>query len=191
MRYFRFTLTGLTATALLLGCGESTTPVQTSRPAVPDPSFTVAVGLTSTPVARGNAGVFDVNSNVNGYNVQVKATSNTDIAVSTLAIVPGGNSGWHSHLGPVIVVVKTGAITFYRSAGPGTCSHITYHAGAAFVETGGEVVSCGKHWKYRRDGGRHLLRSGGRVRAYRSTCTRGALPSLIRPTFCCILLWRL
>ncbi len=139
MRYFQCTLAGLTATALLLGCGESTTPVQTSRPPVADPSFTVAVGFTTTLVARGNAGIFDVSSQVNGYNVQIKGTSNTDIQVSNLVVVPGGTSGWHYHPGPVLVVVKTGAITFYRADGHGACSRTVYQAGTAFIETGGEL----------------------------------------------------
>lgn len=139
MRYFRFRWTGLVAAALLLGCGDSTTPLQASRPAVADPRFTVAVGFASTLVARGNAGVFDVNSQANGYNAQVKATSNTDIAVANIVVVPDGTSGWHSHPGPVLVVVKTGAVTFYRAGSHGTCSHVTYHAGAAFIEPGGEV----------------------------------------------------
>ena len=62
----------------------------------------------------------------------------------------GGTSGWHSHPGPVLVVVKTGTITFYRAGkhsgldgddenrdnganGP-TCSRTVYAAGSAFVE---------------------------------------------------------
>ncbi len=140
MRYSRFTLTGLTATALLLGCGESTTPVQTSGPAVAGPRSTVGVGFTATSIARGNVGVVDVISQVNGYDVQIKTTSSTDVAVSTLVAVPGGTSGWHSHLGPVIVVVKTGELTLYRAGHHGICSRTVYPAGSGFVETGGEVV---------------------------------------------------
>ena len=138
MRCFQFTLMGLSATALLVGCGDSTSPRQSSQPPVAGPSSTLAVGFTSTLVARGNAGIFDVNSQVNGYNAQVKATSNTDIAVSNIVVVPGGTSGWHYHPGPVLVVVKTGAVTFFRAGAHG-CTHTIYHAGSAFIEGGGEV----------------------------------------------------
>lgn len=140
MRYFRFTCTGLTATALLLGCGESTTPVQTSRPPVADPSFTAAVGFTGTTVARGNAGIVDVNSQADGYNVQIKATGNTDLTVSNVVVVPGGTSGWHSHPGPVLIIVKTGTLKFYRPIpGHSGCSFTVYNAGSAYVEEGGDV----------------------------------------------------
>ncbi len=139
MRYFRFTRMGLTATALLLGCGESTTPLQTSRPAVGDPRSTVADGFTGTTVARGNAGVIDVNSQANEYNVRIEATSDTDIAVADVVVVPGGTSGWHSHPGPVLIVVKTGELTFYQADGHGGCSATVYQAGGAYIEAGGDV----------------------------------------------------
>jgi len=136
---FRITLTGLTASALLLGCGESTTPLQTTRPPVDGPRSTAAVGFTGTTVARGNAGVFDVLSEANGYKVRIRTASDTDIAVSNIVQVPGGSSGWHSHPGLALVVVKTGTLTFYRADGHGQCSVTVYPAGSAFVEGAGEV----------------------------------------------------
>jgi hypothetical protein len=83
--------------------------------------------------------------------VDINAKGNTDIAVSTVVVGVGGSSGWHSHPGPVLVIVKTGAITFYRAGGHGaqgeddeqaaaqtghsaTCTRTVYPAGSAFVE---------------------------------------------------------
>ena len=150
-RSFQFTLTGLTATAVFLACEESTS--LHSGPAVAGPSFTMASGFTTTPVARGNAGALHVNSKANGYGVQIKARDNTDIAVADIVVVPGGTSGWHSHPGPVLVVVKTGAITFYSVRAHGDdenenghhrddpdCSRTVHPAGTAFIEAGGHVV---------------------------------------------------
>ena len=139
MRYFRITLTGLTAPALLLGCGESTTPLETTRPPVDGPRSTAAVGFTATTLARGNAGIFDVFSQADGYNARLRSTSNTDVVVSNVVVVPGGTSGWHSHPGPVIIVVKTGALTFYTPDHHGNCSAVVYQAGGAYFEKGGEV----------------------------------------------------
>lgn len=140
MRYFRFTRAGLIATALLLGCGDSTTPLQSSRPSDADPKSTVAAGFTGTTVARGNAGVVDVNSQAAGYNVQIKATSNTDLTVANVVVVPGGTSGWHSHPGPVLIIVKTGTLKFYRPIpGHSGCSSEVYNAGSAYIEEGGDV----------------------------------------------------
>ena len=147
-RYFQFTLTGLTAAALFIACEQSTTRQQ-SGPSITDPSFTVASGFVSTTVARGTAEAFHIRS-TDGFDVEIKTKENTDIAVSNVVVAPGGSSGWHSHPGPVLVVVKTGTITFYRAGkhsgldgddanrdnaahGP-TCSRTVYPTGSAFVE---------------------------------------------------------
>jgi len=147
-RYFQFTLTGLTASALFIACEQSTTRQQ-SGPSITAPSFTVASGFVSTPVARGNAGAFHIRS-TDGFDVEIKAKESTDIAVSNVVVSAGGSSGWHSHPGPVLVIVKTGAITFYRAGKHGgqngddengnngtnalTCSRTVYPTGSAFVE---------------------------------------------------------
>jgi len=139
MRCFRITLTGLTATALLLGCGESTNPLETTRPPVDGPRSTAAVGFTSTTLARGNAGIFDVFSEADGYKARLRSTSNSDVLVSNVVVVPGGTSGWHSHPGPVVIIVKTGALTFYHDNGHGGCTTRVYQAGGVYFEKGGEI----------------------------------------------------
>jgi quercetin dioxygenase-like cupin family protein len=48
---------------------------------------------------------------------------------------PGGHTGWHSHPGPVVVLIKAGTLTFYSSEDP-TCAPRTYSAGQAFVDSG-------------------------------------------------------
>jgi len=147
-RYIQFTLTGLTAAALFVAC-EQSTPRQQAGPSITEPSFTAAVGFVSTPVARGSSEAFHIRS-TDGFDVEIKTKDSTDIAVSNVVVAPGGSSGWHSHPGPVLVVVKTGAITFYRfgkhsgldgddenrdnGAHGSDCSRTVYPAGSAFVE---------------------------------------------------------
>jgi len=147
-RYLQLTLTGLTAAALFAACEDSTTR-QPPRPSITDPSFTAASGFVSTAVARGSAEAFHIRS-TDGFDVEIKTKDSTDIAVSNVVVSPGGSSGWHSHPGPVLVVVKTGTITFYRAGKHGgqngddengnngtnapTCSRTVYPAGSAFVE---------------------------------------------------------
>jgi hypothetical protein len=147
-RYRQLTLTGLTAAALFAACEDSTTR-QPARPSITDPSFTAASGFASTAVARGTAQAFHIRS-TDGFDVEIKTKDNTDIAVSNVVVSPGGTSGWHSHPGPVLVVVKTGTITFYRAGKHGgqngddengnngknapLCSRTDYPAGSAFVE---------------------------------------------------------
>ena len=146
-RYLQLTLTGLTAAALAAACENPTT--KPSGPSITDPTFTVASGFASTPVARGSSEAFHIRS-TDGFDVEIKTKDSTDIAVSNVVVAPGGTSGWHTHPGPVFVVVKTGTITFYRAGkhsgldgdeenpnnaahGP-TCSRTVYPAGSAFVE---------------------------------------------------------
>ena len=146
-RYLQLTLTGLTAAALVAACENPTT--KPSGPSITDPTFTAASGFASTPVARGSSEAFHIRS-TDGFDVEIKTKDSTDIAMSNVVVAPGGTSGWHTHPGPVFVVVKTGTITFYRAGkhsgldgdeenpnnaahGP-TCSRTVYPAGSAFVE---------------------------------------------------------
>jgi hypothetical protein len=116
-----------------LACRDATTPR-----GITEPSFTLADGFVGTPVGRGNVGTFHIKSKADGYDVELKSHDNTDIAVTNIAVTPGGHSGWHYHPGPVLVVVKTGAITFYHGDDP-TCSGTRHPAGTSFIEKGGDV----------------------------------------------------
>lgn len=132
------------AALVLAACADRPTePNATSSsgngaPGITEPSFTAAVGFASILNGRGNLGTFHVKSKVNGYDVQLRSKDNTDIAVVDIVVVPGGHSGWHYHPGPVLVVVKTGAITFYHGNDP-TCTGTRHPAGTAFVEQDGDV----------------------------------------------------
>ena len=137
-----------------LACRETTTPQ--AKAVNIDPSSTVGVGFTSTPIGRGNLGTFNLRCKADGndgqveshdnthgdkpdgYCAQLKSKDNTDIAVANVTITPGGHSGWHSHPGPVIVVVKTGTVTFYHGNDP-TCTGTVHPAGTVFIEEGGDV----------------------------------------------------
>jgi quercetin dioxygenase-like cupin family protein len=77
-------------------------------------------------LAQGSSPVKTPNMHVNGAN---------DVLQSLLVFQPGAETGWHIHPGPVVVVVKSGAITETHANG---C--ITVHpAGSVFFETAGEV----------------------------------------------------
>jgi quercetin dioxygenase-like cupin family protein len=62
----------------------------------------------------------------------------TDVVMAQITVDPGGSSGWHSHPGGAIIVVKQGTPTLYRSLGS-QCQRTTYSAGDAFIERPGEV----------------------------------------------------
>jgi quercetin dioxygenase-like cupin family protein len=60
------------------------------------------------------------------------------VAVAQITVNPGGSSGWHSHPGGAIVVVREGSLTVYQSVGS-NCETTTYTAGQAFIERPDEV----------------------------------------------------
>ena len=130
------------AALVLVACGdrptESNTPSSIGNGPPTEPSYTTAVGFVGTTVGRGNAGTFHVQSKAAGYDVELKSHDNTDIAVVNIVVTPGGHSGWHYHPGPVLVVVKTGAITFYHGNDP-TCTGTRHPAGSVFIEEDGAV----------------------------------------------------
>jgi len=63
----------------------------------------------------------------------------TDVYVVHNTVAPGGNSGWHTHPGPSVVVIKTGTATVYDSDGA-SCTATVYQAGTGFVDAGGGHV---------------------------------------------------
>jgi quercetin dioxygenase-like cupin family protein len=85
-------------------------------------------GLTNVPLARGT------NSSAGTIPLQF----GSDIAMAQITVEPGGSSGWHSHPGGAIVVVKQGSLTVYGSVGS-QCEPTEYSAGQAFIERPGEV----------------------------------------------------
>jgi len=62
----------------------------------------------------------------------------TDVVMAQITVDPGGSSGWHSHPGGAIIVVKQGTPTVYRAIGS-QCRSTTYGVGDAFIERPGEV----------------------------------------------------
>ena len=55
----------------------------------------------------------------------------SDVVVQHVTIQPGGRTGWHTHAGKVLAVVKAGIPTRYTA----DCKTVTYTAGQAFIET--------------------------------------------------------
>ncbi len=60
-------------------------------------------------------------------------TREAGIEIDRLSIRPGGHSGWHTHSGPLILVVKQGTLTNYV-AGPRGCTRSAIRAGKPFLE---------------------------------------------------------
>lgn len=67
-----------------------------------------------------------------------------DTVMQQISIGPDGHTGWHSHHGPAVVLVKSGTMTLYSAEDP-TCSGRTYTAGQAFVDSGQGHVHIGRN----------------------------------------------
>jgi quercetin dioxygenase-like cupin family protein len=103
------------------------------------PAVALALGLIALGAASGQTNGLQIIGLAQGFspenNVVLHAKGPSDVLQSLLVFQPGGDTGWHTHPGPVVVVVKTGALTEYHSNG---C--VTVHpAGSVFFETQGEV----------------------------------------------------
>jgi hypothetical protein len=60
----------------------------------------------------------------------------SNVYVVDTVFSPGDSTGWHSHPGPSLVILKTGTVTNYEAVGS-TCTSHSYTAGQGFVDAGG------------------------------------------------------
>ena len=74
-------------------------------------------------------------------HVKIHAKGPSDVLQTRLVVQPGADTGYHTHAGPVIAVVKSGVLTQYHENG---C--ITQHpAGSVFFEEEGGVHKVVNH----------------------------------------------
>jgi quercetin dioxygenase-like cupin family protein len=104
-------------------------------------------GVTSTIFAVGQFDEIQAKTLSSSWQARIRTKGESDVHVLENRIVPGGSFGWHSHPGPSLVVVKTGALTLYHGDDPQCTPHVV-EAGSGFVDNGGDV---------------HLVRNEGTV----------------------------
>jgi cupin domain len=97
---------------------------------------TPGMGTISTLIGRATFGeeVKVKRMSPDGWKVKVDSDP-LDIAVQRIVFQPGGQSGWHSHPGPVFISVVEGTMTFYESDDP-DCTPVVRHAGQGFLDVG-------------------------------------------------------
>jgi quercetin dioxygenase-like cupin family protein len=99
---------------------------------------TPGTGVTSTTFAVGTFDQIHAKTLSSDWQARIDTKGATDVHILENRIIPGGTFGWHSHPGPSIVVVKSGALTLYRGDDP-TCTPHVVPAGSGFVDDGGDV----------------------------------------------------
>src|SRR5690348_3500045 len=102
-------------------------------------AFTAVLSVLGPAAALAQPTGLDIIPLAQGFSTQhqihIQAKGPNDVLQAKLVFQPGGDTGWHTHPGPVIVVVKSGALTEIHRNG---C--VTVHpAGSVFFETAGEV----------------------------------------------------
>jgi quercetin dioxygenase-like cupin family protein len=116
---------------------------------------TPSAGVTSTQIAVGHFDDIDATTltdidpgtPTDKWQARIRTKGSSDLYVLENRIVPGGSFGWHSHPGPSLVIVKSGALTLYLGA-DASCSPHVVTAGNGFVDNGGDI---------------HLVRNEGSV----------------------------
>jgi quercetin dioxygenase-like cupin family protein len=108
-------------------------------------SATPASQFNSETLARSSFEEIEVNTRrEHGHEdedskVKIKVEEPSDVYVVRNTVPPGGFSGWHTHPGPSVVLVKSGTATVYNGDDP-NCTPVTYAAGTGFVDEGGGHV---------------------------------------------------
>jgi hypothetical protein len=117
---------------------------------------TPGVGVLSAPIlARGTLEADDGHhrhhKGKRHSTVRIDLHKPSDAIVQRVTIAPGGTTGWHSHPGPAIVIVKSGSFTLY-DGDDRRCRGTTYsvdpatpEAGKVFVDEGRGHVHIGRN----------------------------------------------
>jgi quercetin dioxygenase-like cupin family protein len=91
-----------------------------------------------TILARGAfADATDVQfrTQIAGKHRVMNVHDSAEVIVQNVTIDPGATTGWHSHHGPVVVVVAAGTMTLYQGDDPSCTPHV-YPAGSTFIDPG-------------------------------------------------------
>lgn len=111
-------------------------------------SLTVAMTLVGSGIALGTAGSGVAGSVVargtSEDKVKTRGNQPYDVVVQSITIAPGGHTGWHTHPGIAIAVVKSGTLTIYH-ADDETCTAHDVSAGRVYIDHGYGHVHIGRN----------------------------------------------
>jgi quercetin dioxygenase-like cupin family protein len=118
-----------------LVCGLAAVIFGTGRAVLATPSS----GFSSVTNTGSAVPEFTLKTLSDLHQVRISTKGPSDVHVTTNVVVPGGTSGWHTHPGPSVVVVKSGTATVYDGDDP-SCTPQVYEAGSVFLDHGGGHV---------------------------------------------------
>lgn len=91
-------------------------------------------GVSPTLLARGTYDAFKVKAD-GPIEFEAEAKPAIDLVVRRHDYQVGGQTGWHTHPGPVFITVKEGTLTYYEYDDPSCTPHVV-SAGQGFVDNG-------------------------------------------------------
>ena len=131
-----------TGTILAIGLAVVAAPLILPARATPPSGVSV---MPLAPVAQ--FGEIKEKAKFGDWKAEIETKEVSDLHVVEVTIQPGGTLGWHSHLGPSFVIIKSGSATFYQADDP-ICTPHVIPAGSSLFEPAGHV---------------HLVRNEGSV----------------------------
>lgn len=96
-------------------------------------------GFTAVQQFKGVFEEFSAGLHAPGHKVKIDTDGVTDIYVTRNEIAVDGQSGWHTHPGPSLIIVTVGEVVAYNGHDR-TCTGTTYTAGEGFIDHGGTGV---------------------------------------------------
>jgi quercetin dioxygenase-like cupin family protein len=112
-------------TLLLLGAAAVVAGIAVATP---------GSGASSTILARGLA----------VDKIKTRGNQPYDVVVQQITIAPGGHTGWHTHPGSAIAVIKAGTLTINDADDP-SCTGRSYNAGDTYIDPGYGHVHIGRN----------------------------------------------
>src|SRR5436190_5921199 len=92
----------------------------------------VIAAMLSVGVAAATPGIGVVTTTIAKANeVAINTTqgAGNDAVIQDITFAPGGYTGWHTHPGITVVLVKSGTVTLYNHA----CQGVDHSAGEGFI----------------------------------------------------------
>ncbi len=89
-------------------------------------------GVVITDIQRGTLAMAVDSHNLGQGGVNVKTRGPVDVVTAEITFPAGVSAGWHTHPGPVFVVMRTGTLSVWDE----NCVKTTYSAGSVLFEPG-------------------------------------------------------
>ena len=125
----------LISAGIVVGCALGVIAIKVARATPPSAPGTITPTLIAGPVVLDS---MDIKIEDDNYELELKTKGRSDARVVHFRVTPGGFFGWHTHPGPVFVMITAGTLTYYDSDDP--TNGVDYGAGTGFVDQGGGHV---------------------------------------------------